>query len=169
MQLPVSEVMKTCKFIKICIWNMWFQTFFYESCMSKGWVGLSGFNIRLEQRQWAIADGLGFILKDDPETCHHNFDLPRRGWLLRFEIPRSIIRMGTWRTLNPRRILPASGAITILLSNVISTKNCPLLQTLLLMSNLFLTIFQFKGRWIARKRGYVNSITLLLKLRKFSF
>ena len=30
---------------------------------------------------WAIADGLGLIPKDGPETRHHNFDLPPRGWL----------------------------------------------------------------------------------------
>ena len=38
----------------------------------------------------------------------------------------------------------------------------------LLMLNLFLLMLQFKGRWIAWKRCYMNSITLLLKLRKFS-
>ena len=42
------------------------------------------------------ADGLGFILKDDPETCHRNFDPPRRGWLSRFGTPRGIIWIGTW-------------------------------------------------------------------------
>ena len=30
-----------------------------------------------------------------------------------------------------------------------------------------LLVFEFKGRWFAWKRFYVNSITLLLKLRKF--
>ena len=29
--------------------------------------------------QWAIADGLGLIPKNGPETCYHNCDLPRRG------------------------------------------------------------------------------------------
>ena len=63
--------------------------------------------------QWAIADGLGFIPKDAPETYHHNFDQPRRGWLPRFGTPRSIIWMGTWRTLHPRRILHARGVISV--------------------------------------------------------
>ena len=40
-----------------------------------------------------------------------NFDPPRRGWLPRFDTPRGIIWMGTWRTLHPRRILYAPGAI----------------------------------------------------------
>ena len=54
---------------------------------------------------------LGLIPKDDPETCHRNFDSPRRGWLLRFGTPRGII----WkeRTLHPRRILHAPGAISV--------------------------------------------------------
>ena len=29
---------------------------------------------RTRVTQWAIADGLEFIQKDDPETCHGNFD-----------------------------------------------------------------------------------------------
>ena len=45
------------------------------------WVELSVFNVGLEQRYWAIADGLGFIPKDDLETCHRNFYPTRRGWL----------------------------------------------------------------------------------------
>ena len=40
-------------------------------------VRLVGFNFGLEQ--WAIAEGLGLIPKDDPEICYHNFDPPRRG------------------------------------------------------------------------------------------
>ena len=44
------------------------------------WIGLSEFNVGLELRKSAVADGLGFIPEDDPETCHHNFDPPRRGW-----------------------------------------------------------------------------------------
>ena len=39
-------------------------------------VRVGGFNVGLELRYWAIADGLGFFPKDDPETCHCNFDLP---------------------------------------------------------------------------------------------
>ena len=54
------------------------------------WV-LGGFNVGLEQHQWAIADGLGFIPKDDPETFHRNFDPLRRGWLPHFGTPRDII------------------------------------------------------------------------------
>ena len=38
-----------------------------------------------------ISDGLGFIPKDDPETCRHNFDQPRKGWLYRFGTPKDII------------------------------------------------------------------------------
>ena len=43
---------------------------------------MSGFSVGLELRKWAIADGLGFIPEDHPETCHHNFDLLRRGCFL---------------------------------------------------------------------------------------
>ena len=45
-------------------------------------------------RPWARAtlvgysDGLGLVPKDDPETCHCNFDPPQRGWLPRFGTPR---------------------------------------------------------------------------------
>ena len=46
---------------------------------------LSGFNVGLELRKWAIADGLGLIPEDDPETCHHNFDPRRRGWLNKYK------------------------------------------------------------------------------------
>ena len=49
-----------------------------------GWVGLGGFNVGLELHKCDIADGLGFIPEGDQETCHHNFDPPRRGWLPRF-------------------------------------------------------------------------------------
>ena len=41
-------------------------------------VDLSGFNVGLELRKWAIADSLGFIPKDEPETSHRNFDSPGR-------------------------------------------------------------------------------------------
>ena len=51
--------------------------------------------------------------EDDPEICHHNFDLPRRGWFPRFGTPRGIIWTGTWRTLHPRWILRAPAAINI--------------------------------------------------------
>ena len=60
----------------------------------------------------AIADGLEFIPKDDPETCLRNFDQQRRGWLPRFCALRGIIWMGTWRTLQPSRILHTPGAIS---------------------------------------------------------
>ena len=53
------------------------------------------------------------IPKNDPETCHRNFDPPQRGWLLRFGTPRGIIWMGTWITIHPWRILHASGAISV--------------------------------------------------------
>ena len=48
------------------------------------WVELDEFNVGLELRQQVIADSLGFIPKDNPETCHRNFDPPQRGWLPRF-------------------------------------------------------------------------------------
>ena len=47
-----------------------------------------------------IAVDLRRISKDDLETCHHNFDPPRRVCLPRFGTPRGIIWMGTWRTLH---------------------------------------------------------------------
>ena len=74
---------------------------------------MSGINVRLELRKWAIADGLGFIPMDGPETCHRIFDPQRREWLPRFGIPRSILWMGTWRALHPRLILHARGAISV--------------------------------------------------------
>ena len=51
----------------------------------ENWVGLGfgEFNVGLELRKWAIADGLGLMPEDDPETCRHNFDQSRRGWLPR--------------------------------------------------------------------------------------
>ena len=60
-----------------------------------------------------IAEGLVFIPKNDRETCHLKFDPPRSGWLLHIGIPRCIIWMKTWRTLQPRRILHASCAIHV--------------------------------------------------------
>ena len=74
---------------------------------------MGGFNVGLELRWRAIANGLGFIPTDDPETCHRNYDPPRREWLSRYGAPRCIIRMGTWRTLHPRRILYAPGVISV--------------------------------------------------------
>ena len=49
-----------------------------------GW--LVGFNVA-RATQWTITDGLGVIPKDDLETCHHNFDPPRRGWLPALVLP----------------------------------------------------------------------------------
>ena len=46
-------------------------------------VGLDVFNVGLELRHWVIADGLEFIPKDDPDTCHRNFDPLRRGFLVK--------------------------------------------------------------------------------------
>ena len=60
-------------------------------CYSMGWVGLSGFNVGLEQRKNVIADSLGVTPKDEPEIWHRNFDLPRMGWLPQFDTPRGII------------------------------------------------------------------------------
>ena len=73
---------------------------------------------RIHIRPWVHswlnrAVGLGFIPKDDSETCHHNFDPPRRGWLPCFGIPIGIIWIGTWKTLHTRPILHAPGAISV--------------------------------------------------------
>ena len=76
-----------------------------------GW--MSGFNIGLELRYWALADGRGFIPKDDQDTGHRNFDPPRRGWLPRFGTPRGLIWMVSWRKLYSRRILHAPGTISL--------------------------------------------------------
>ena len=45
----------------------------------EGWIGLGGFDVGLELRQQAIADGLGVIPKDDPDPCYLNFDPPLSG------------------------------------------------------------------------------------------
>ena len=63
--------------------------------------------------QWTIVDGLGLIPKVDPETCHHNFDTPRRGLLPLHRPRRGLIFMKTWRTLHSRQILHAPGAISV--------------------------------------------------------
>ena len=68
---------------------------------------------RTKATQWTIADSLGLIPKDDPETCYHNFDLLRRGWFPRFCTPRGVIWRGTWRTLHRRLISHAPSAISI--------------------------------------------------------
>ena len=60
-----------------------------------------------------IADDLGFIPKKVPETCHRNFEPPRREWLPLFGTPSGIIWMGTWRILHPRRILHAPAVINV--------------------------------------------------------
>ena len=41
-----------------------------------------------------------------------HYDL-RRVWFPRFGTPRGIIWIGTWRTLHPRQILNAPGAISV--------------------------------------------------------
>ena len=74
---------------------------------------LSGFNVGQELRQWAIADGLGFSQKDDPETCHHNFDPPRRGWRPGFGTPKGIILDGNLKDIAPLRILHAPDAVSV--------------------------------------------------------
>ena len=43
-------------------------------------------NVGLELRKWPIADGLGFIPEDDPETCHHNFDPPQLWYPQRYNL-----------------------------------------------------------------------------------
>ena len=53
------------------------------------------------------------IPKDDSETCNHNFNPPRRGWLSRFGTPRGIISMETCKTLHSWRILYAPGSISV--------------------------------------------------------
>ena len=62
--------------------------------------------------QWAIADGLGLILKDSPETCHHNFDPSKWRWFPRFGTPRGIIRMELGRH-STHDILNAPSAISV--------------------------------------------------------
>ena len=63
--------------------------------------------------QGGIADGLGLIPKDGPETYYYNFDPQRRGWFHHFDTPRNIIWMGTCWTLHSRRILYSPGAIIV--------------------------------------------------------
>ena len=53
---------------------------------------LTVINVALELHKWAIGDGLGNITEDDPKTCHHNFDPPRRGWLPHFGSPTTCTR-----------------------------------------------------------------------------
>ena len=50
-----------------------------------GWGGVDEFNVGLEK--WVLP----LIPEDDPETCHHNFDPPRREWLPRFDSPKGTI------------------------------------------------------------------------------
>ena len=62
---------------------------------------------------WAFANGLGVNPKADPETSGLailNLRQVARPSLCQ-GTPRGIIWMGTWRTLNPRRLLHAPGAI----------------------------------------------------------
>ena len=55
-------------------------------------IGLVGWVLTpSRETRWTIADGLGLYSKNVPRICHHNFDLPRRGWLPRFGNPRGII------------------------------------------------------------------------------
>ena len=63
-----------------------------------GWVG---WVLTTRVTQWAIADGLGHIPKDDPETCYHNFNPLWREWLPSFGTHRGVIWMGTRRILLP--------------------------------------------------------------------
>ena len=53
----------------------------YLDNISSDWLvrWLGGFNVGLELYYWTIADGLRYIPNADPETCHCNFDPPRRG------------------------------------------------------------------------------------------
>ena len=102
--------LKQCSIISHEIFWVLKQLFVYFFLL--GWL-VGWFKRWTRTTQWAVSDGLGFIPKNGPETCHHNFDLPRRGWLPRFGTPRGIIRMGIGRTLHRRRILRASGAISV--------------------------------------------------------
>ena len=63
--------------------------------------------------QWSIADGQEHIPKDDPETCHHKFDLPRRGWPPCFGTPKVINFTETWVTFHLSRILHVTGCISV--------------------------------------------------------
>ena len=46
-----------------------------------GWIGWVW--RRTRATRWAIANALEFIPEYNAETCHYNFDPPRRGWLPR--------------------------------------------------------------------------------------
>ena len=63
--------------------------------------------------QWVIADDLRLIPENNLETYHHDFDLPRRGWLSNFDTPTCLMWMETWRTLHPRRVIHAPGVISV--------------------------------------------------------
>ena len=104
--------MSKLKFIRVIILAKQVVSWFYDNCIQFK-KGLDRFNFGLEQRQWAIPDGLGFIPKDDPKTYHRNFDPTLRGWLPRFGTFRGIIWMGTWRTLHPRLILHEPGTFRV--------------------------------------------------------
>ena len=74
---------------------------------------MSGINVGLELRWWTIADGLGFIPMDDPETFHRNFDPSRKGWIPHFGPIRGIISNGNLEDIAPTTILHAPGAISV--------------------------------------------------------
>ena len=44
-------------------------------------VGLGGFNVTTWATEMGYCRRPGVIPEDDPKTCHHNFDPPRRGWI----------------------------------------------------------------------------------------
>ena len=52
-------------------------------------IKMVGFNVGLELCSELLPTVWDFP-KYGPETCHHNFDPPRREWLPRFGTPRSI-------------------------------------------------------------------------------
>ena len=58
-------------------------------------------------------DGLRHIPKEDPETCHDNFDQTRRRWLPSFGTPESIVWIEKWMALHPRLILRAQNIISV--------------------------------------------------------
>ena len=64
----------------------------FSTSIQLGWL-VDWVSRRTRPAQWANADGLGFTTNDGPETSHHNFDLPWRGWL---HVLSPIVTRGTW-------------------------------------------------------------------------
>ena len=96
---------------------------------------MGGFNVGLELRYWTIADGLGFIPKDDPETFHRNFDPPRRGLLPRYGTPQNIMIFRLY-TVYKKHDMMKIGDQTREISNNFAA-DCKLIKHFLLHSQAF--------------------------------